>query len=244
MIGNEQRKLRRDDRGSNTRIVVAFALLAAMMALTGCQWLQRGEPAKPASSISSGNTPPKRVPPALATPQIPIVKQENLGAETALAKAKLSRLRGRSIAADDQGYFLDVLQGRLLEALGNPGGLHRQKAAILLEISNQEVTDNSQPLDGRTRDILGRLTKILIEYRATLVVISVHAGNPAIESANRLASQRIAAAVAHELVESGLPSLRIVASVPNGDDKSTQAVDSNSSARIEVRIEPLLRSDR
>ncbi|MEO8802230.1 MAG: hypothetical protein ABI304_01005 [Rudaea sp.] len=242
MNRNPPPKLHCGDTGRKARMIVAFALLVSIMALTACQSLPQTVIVKPVPSTSSSNTSPKKDRPAVKASQIPIVKRENLAVEKARVKANLSRQRADSIAVGDQGYYLDVLQGRLLQALDNAGRLHRQAAAIFLDLPNPGGSDQSQPLDSNTRNILGHVAKILVEYRATLVVISVQAGTPAIETAGRPATRRIALAVAHELIESRLPSRRIVASIFDGGDKSAHAADRNSSIRIELQIEPLLRS--
>jgi len=125
---------------------------------------------------------------------------------------------------------MDVLQGRLKQAVGNIG-IGRQGNRIVLDLTTRVsfAPGSAQPAAGN-HAILASVSKVLVEYRMTQVSVRVRADDPATHAIDpRLSAQR-AQAIANDLAGYGIAPRRIVIA-GTGTEKHP---------RIELSLEPMV----
>jgi outer membrane protein OmpA-like peptidoglycan-associated protein len=137
---------------------------------------------------------------------------------------------GESLAPADVGYYMDVLQGRLKQAMGNIG-IGRQGDRIALDLTGRMTfaPGSTQPSAGN-HAILASLSKVLVEYRMTLVSVRVRADDPATHAIDARLSEQRAQAIANDLAAAGVGLKRIVIAGV-GEDKR---------AHVELSLEPIV----
>jgi outer membrane protein OmpA-like peptidoglycan-associated protein len=212
-------------------------MIALVFALAACT-TQRPRPHAPSAR------PPTRVaaPAAAPSPRITRTEPENYEQEKIRIKRALAGNERDSLAASEVGYYMDVLFGRLKQ-IGRGAAVTRQRDSIVVQLS---VRSGFQPdgveLAPSLRNALSPFAKALLEYRKTLTSVRVRvdgSGN------SRLADQR-ASAVARELAELGIAGRRILvagAGAGAGARAPATRVNLENIARVELRIEPVVRSD-
>lgn len=203
----------------------AFALSAIILALSACTTTSTHKPTsrpKPAASA-----------PAAATPGKAAVDRRNYEAEKERIKQSLAKNGRDALAPSDVGYYLDVLQGRLKQVAGKGIGISRQGERIVVDISNRATFDSSgTQISADFRSVLTPLSKVLVEYRMTVVAVRVRSDEAAARANHpRLAEQR-AQALARQLVGAGIASNRIIIA----------DTDPEHRARIELQVEPIVRA--
>jgi outer membrane protein OmpA-like peptidoglycan-associated protein len=215
----------------------AFALAAAIVALAACT---TPHPRPPVARPPVMPTKPVARPPVKsARPVVPVAPAgivtvrtpPSYEQEKSRTKSALATNIGESLAASDVGYYMDVLQGRLKQVSGKNIGIVRQGDRIVLNLSGRSGFDaGSTQINAGIRDTLGPVTKVLVEYRKTLVSVQTHAdgvGAPAVNP--QLAEQR-AQALARYLADAGVSDKRIVAAGAGAETR----------ARIELQLEPVV----
>jgi len=137
---------------------------------------------------------------------------------------------GESLAPADVGYYMDVMQGRIKQAMGNVG-VSRQGDRIALDLTGRIVFGpGSAQLGNGNHALLEQLSKALVEYRMTLVSVRVRADDPATHAIDpRLSAQR-AQAIASELAAAGVGLKRIVIAGVGADKR----------AHVELLLEPIV----
>ncbi len=131
--------------------------------------------------------------------------------ETSAAEAKrdLAKSDRDSLSASEAGYYLDVLQGRLLQVLGTDAKLSRTADRIGIDLSDRVRLDANSPwLDAAGCRLLQPLARALAEFRKT--VISVKVGAYGSDRKAEMLAERRSDAVAECLARSGIMPRRIV----------------------------------
>jgi outer membrane protein OmpA-like peptidoglycan-associated protein len=183
-------------------------------------------------SACAGHAPTRRA----VAPSV----RDHVGAprDEAEAKRDLAKNKRDTLSASEAGYYLDVLQGRLLQALGAEARLSRTTDRIGIDLTHRVRFDGNSPrLTPAGCQTLQPLTRALIEFRKTLIVVkSVIDG--AGQEAKMLAERR-SRAVADCLASSGVAPRRIVIVAT----KSTEtALDANAEGdKLELDIKLVLR---
>jgi outer membrane protein OmpA-like peptidoglycan-associated protein len=190
---------------------------AAALLLTACA-ANKTQPRKP-----------PRAQPAVATPRTPVDRKAK-----ATGKSPVTAVPARNsvLASADVGYYLDVLQGRLQQSVDPAIIVSRADRSIVLDFSRRiSFAADDTRLDDVDRGLLASLSKVLVEYRPTLVSIRVTAEDA--EAAARALAQRRAGAIARALAGSGVSAAHIKTAVPDepGRDGDT---------RVEIELEPIV----
>ena len=141
----------------------------------------------------------------------------------------------QGVAAGEVGYFLDVLQGRLRQALDPGVIISRERNSIVLDFSQRIVfAEDETQTDDAGRESLLSLAKVLLEFRSALVSVRVDARDDSAD-ARKLAQLR-ANAVERVLTGSGISAARIAAAVPG-------AAARNGNMHVEILLVPEIRSE-
>jgi outer membrane protein OmpA-like peptidoglycan-associated protein len=159
-------------------------------------------------------------------------------------RTRLLEDRGEALAVEEAGYYLDVQEARIRQALSAENvGIQRREDALLLRISGTAAFDmGSTTLKQRVHPILDALAEVLREYRKTLVVVAAHtdaSGSPAL---NQRLSERRALATGRYLAARGVEAARITAigygeSRPLASERAPR--DRWPNRRLEIRLELL-----
>lgn len=157
------------------------------------------------------------------------------GAETRRDLAKSNRY---SLDPAQAGYYLDVLQGRLVQVLGADTKLSRTSDRIGIDLAHRVQFDARSPwLDTAGCRLLQPLAHALVEFGKTVIVVKVGVGGAGAET--EMLAQRRARAVAECLSKSGIAPRRIVIASTQTTDTlpTTSAVESE----LELDVELILR---
>lgn len=99
------------------------------------------------------------------------------------------------MAPEEAGYFLDVLQGRLLQRVGDRFLVSRRGNAIVLRPLTGVAwfaADGTLATEGQAS--LGALAAVLTEYRRTLVIVRAYASDSAGARQRALSAARVLSA--------------------------------------------------
>ena len=210
--------------------------LAAVLVLSACALSRTQAPAaRPSAKV------PRSVPaaPASGVPVLDPRNQEQAKQRIKLALAKNSR---DSLPSSEVGYYMDVLQGRLTQMAGNNVGVDRHGDGIVLDLSSRSgfETGSAQISPGFS-EILTSLSKVLGEYRMTLVSVHIGADGADAHATSPLAGLR-AQAVAHYLAKAGVADKRIVIVRSDPNDPPVAVAHEKNGTRVEMQIEPIVRA--
>lgn len=149
-----------------------------------------------------------------------------------------------ALPPDRIGYFLDVHEGRLRQALaGTSIRMQRTGDRLLLTVPGRFSfeTDSAEVLEA-ARPALAEIAAVLVEFDGTLVSVFGHTDDRGDPAYNQSLSERRALAVARFLARKGLARERL-AGVGYGQRKPALEEDSESARtanrRIEILIEPI-----
>lgn len=224
-------------------IAVAIALLAA------CAELPKRAPLP--KTIIVNPKPPARAPvpavapapPAVAISGVVLVAPANHEQEKNKIKLLLSKSSRDSLPVSEVGYYMDVLQGRVKQKIGKTKGIGMARSddriVIIMRGSSGFETGNAQISPG-IRQFLAPLSKVLVEYRMTLVSIRIRADNSGLNNL-QLTEQR-SQAVARYLMEGGVSKKRMVVVGVGKPGVAPVNPASVNHARIELQLEPIVRS--
>lgn len=224
----------------------ALAAMAAALALAGCAGLDpwTREPdddaetpgAEPAAREEATSGQPE---PAL---EVAVLDPDDYERDVERRKQALARTLEEGPAAGDTGYYLDVQEAQLRQALGRTGiGLIRDDPRLRLRISGTEAfaTGSAEPSPA-IEESLATIAEVLADYRLTLVVVHGHTDAAGDADVNQRLSEERAVAVARRLVASGLAAERIV-TVGHGESRPLAHDTSPDSRwpdrRIEIELE-------
>ena len=215
------------------------------VALSACA----GKPARPSPPpvvvTRPAPPPPVRPTPKPPTPPVlaPAPPARNFAQEKAARKLQLAAADPRNaIAAQEVGYYLDVLVGRLKQGLGADTGIarHGQHVVVVLPASAAFPIGGSA-LTPALRAKLAPLARALLEYRRVLVSVQVRADASVIGASNpRLAEQR-AQVIAAYLGGAGIDPRRVL-TAPAGPGRPAPNPGSGGRTRVEIQLEPVLRA--
>lgn len=127
----------------------------------------------------------------------------------AVALRDLAEIPRDSLSESQAGYYLDVLQGRLLTVLGTDAKLSRTQDRIGIDLAHRVPLDAVSPWLGATGcRLLRPLADALVEFRKTVIAVKV--GDDGADKEATALAGRHARAVAACLSMSGIASRRIV----------------------------------
>ena len=215
----------------------AFALAAALVALAACTTPHprppvARPPVMPTKPVVRTPAKPTRPVVPIAPATTPIVRVfPSYEQEKTRTKSALATNIGESLAPPEVGYYMDVLQGRLKQVSGKSIGIVRQGDRIVLNLSGRSSFDaGSAQINPGIRDTLGSVTKVLVEYRKTLVSVRTHADGVGATPINQQLAEQRAQALARYLADAGVSDKRIVAAGTGAENR----------ARIELQLEPVV----
>jgi flagellar motor protein MotB len=139
-----------------------------------------------------------------------------------------------ALPADEVGYFLDVLVGRLRQEGGERVTVARRGDRLVLDLTRAVAFEpgRAQPGPG-SRDVLARLGRLLAEYRQERIALRVSPVDAASNDDPQLAKQR-AFALGQQLAEAGVARKRIVVVWPAARGAAT--------ARVVLQLDPVVRA--
>jgi len=197
------------------------------------------EPAPPPAQL-----PPKStgaVPGATAA-RVAVLDPRNEQQDKNRIKLALAKNSHDSLGPAEVGYYMDVLQGRLRQIAGKDFGVGRQADYVVLDMSFQPGFERgSAQLDSSVRDALKPLSKVLVEYRMTLVSLQVRADDSDNQPVKAGLAERRAQTVAHALVENGISGKRVVIAGSHSSVQTENNSRSEGQLRVEMRLEPIVR---
>jgi len=217
-----------------SRLLVQYrrvTMITAVVCLAGCAGMPPPPPPEPAQPHL---TPP---PSRLAVIGLP-----------ADVETRAQRLAKSNQAIDPEavGYFMDVFQARVQRDLADTGiAVEPAETSILLTFPSQIGFEfGSADLTRQAAGLIDRLAAILLEYRATLIIISGHTDNVGDPDFNLNLSQARARSVAEHLARAGIGYPRLMikgfGSTQPIADNSTEAGRA-SNRRVELMLRLIVR---
>lgn len=203
-------------RNLHLRFAVRSRLAVVMLVLTAC----------------AGHAPTRHA----VAPSV----REHVGAprDEAEAKRDLAKNKRDTLSASEAGYYLDVLQARLVQVLGADVKLSRMPDRIGIDLAHRVPFESASPwLSGTGCSLLRPLASALSEYRKTVIAVKVGVDGSGKE-AEKLEEHR-ARAVAECLSASGIASRRIVITTMSSAE-AARASDA-AKADLELEVELILR---
>lgn len=214
-----------------TASIRLYVIGIALTLVSGCASLNLNWPteASQQATPSDGNRQPRT---AIATSK-------------PSADARRTSLAGRAIDASELGYFMDVHEARLRQAVVNsPIELRRNDARIVLVIPGDAgFATGSSTFGPDVAEPLAAVAAVLSEFDRTLVTVNGHTDNSGTPSFNQQLSQQRALAVARFFQQHDIGAERLVAlghgeKQPLADNESVEGRAANR--RTEIFIEPIV----
>ncbi len=215
--------------------ILRVCALAAVLVLSACALSRPHAPAaRPSAKV------PRSVR-AAPTPGVPVLDPRSQEPDKKRIKPALEKNSHDSLASSEVGYYMDVLQGRLTQMAGNNIGVDRHGDRIILDLSSRSGFETgSAQINPGFREVLTPLSKVLIEYRMTLVSVHVGADDAGTQAPSPLAGLR-AQALAHYLAKAGVADKRIVIVRSDPDDLPAAKMHQKNGVRVELQLEPVVR---
>lgn len=140
-----------------------------------------------------------------------------------------------AIAAEDVGYYLDVLQGRLRQASSGTLTPQRRGNRIVLDVSHDVAfATGSAEVDAGYAERLAPLAKVLAEYRSTTIGVQVQA--EAGDATNQTMAEQRSHAVMKCLIQAGVAATRVSSISASGSP-----AEGSTAAHVELVLEPIVR---
>lgn len=235
-------KVARRERGPGfARLALLLCLGCVLGQLAGCA-------ARPVVDDGSVATvPPARAPDSRVTqPAIRHAEPERAAATEERLRERLRRDARASVEGDESGYFLDVLQARLMQLRAEGVQVEREddQFRITLAAPMFESGMNALTAEGRLR--VAAVAAVLAEFRATSVVIHGHTDSSGPAEVNLALSRQRADAVARMLIEQGIARSRLLAvghgaTRPRADNGTPEG--QNANRRVELVLRAVVRQD-
>ncbi len=230
---------REHSRKKYFRLGKLLMLAMAILLFAACAVLPKKTPTpKPVVTTK----PPVTTPVQPVTSGDVLVEPANHEREKNRIKLQLSKNAADSLPASEVGYYMDVLQGRVKQKIGNSKGIgiarSNDRIVIVMTGGTGFEGTNHQVSPG-IREFLAPLSKILVEYRMTVVSIRIRADGSGGKASNPQLTEQRAQAVAKYLIDAGVSNKRMVVV---GAGKSNANSASASRERIELQIEPIVRA--
>lgn len=240
------------------RRALAFTLLAATAACSGRARPApapdvEAEPATPVTASPADAPVVREVPPAPVaqpqpqpqpTPRSPVeVAAPDRAADVSRERARVLVARGERMAAEEVGYYMDVLEARLRQVAVTGLRVQRNGEVITLILPGALSFDvNSAQLSALGRDALGSIGRVLGDYKLTLIALQGHTDASGDAAGNLRLSEQRALSVSRELLTRGIAADRMVvtgfgASRPLVGNDTPEGREINR--RVEIRLTPL-----
>lgn len=189
---------------------------------------------------------PTATPPGAASSSPPAVAVLDPGDGDAPARHRQALLQSSedSLAHNEVGYYIDVLEAGLIQQVRKDGvEITRQGNTFTLRLSGSHgFASNQSKLRPEVQLALASITAVLEEYRNIRISIYGHTDDVGEEHYNQGLSQRRARAVADYLVKGGVAAQRILI-IGYGESRpraaNTSAEGRARNRRIELLLEPL-----
>lgn len=197
------------------------------------------EPAPPPAQLPAKSTGAVH---GATTPHVAVLDPRNERQDANRIKLALARNSRDSLESADVGYYMDVLQGRLKQIGGRDFGVGRQGDYVVLDMSFQPGFEKgSAQLDSSVRDVLMPLSKVLVEFRMTLVSVQIRADDTGVQPIRTGLAERRAQALARALVEAGVSGKRVVIAGLYTSGQAETNSQTEGRLRVEMRLEPIVR---
>jgi len=227
------------DRETRRRAAPGFVRAGALL-LAACV-----AACAPMRKTPTSNTPPPRPSATHAAPKAPPARsvpvEEPYAQDKEHARIALAKKSSDTLAQADLGYYMDVLQGRLRQAVAAHAQISRHDASIVVSLSGRcEFAPGRVQPDADARSILDAAATVLREYRKTLVTVQVFAAAADASASDVQLLRRCAVASANALAGAGLAAKRIV--VPGVALANLPPLPNDAlaqPARFELAIEPV-----
>lgn len=211
----------------------------AMLLLVACAESPKRTlpPKKPLATKPTVSAPVQPVSKGMA-----LVDPGNHEQEKSRIKAQLSKGVRDSLPASEVGYYMDVLQASIKKKVGNNRGIGiaRSNDRIVIVMTGASGFDGvNHKISPGTRSFLAPLSKVLVEYRMTLVSVRIRADSSDGRAGNPQLTEQRTQSVARFLLDNGVAVKRMVVV---GAARSSANSTSGSRERIELQIEPVVRS--
>jgi len=239
--------------------VRALVVTAALLVFGGCstwqRWTTHSAPVAPPAAAP--DQPQARAGP-VAPPSSAVVPHQAAAVATTVASAPVATASERRTYANapvkrtltsvdrnalgpaDVGYYMDILQGRLTQAIGKDGRIERRGDRILLLLPMGFDIDSSQ-LNPAGRQKLLALIGILVEYRLTVVSVQIRGVDSDAHAANSLLANDRAGVLSKYLADAGIVGRRIATA---GEGSSLPempgAGDRPEGIRVELQLSPIV----
>ncbi|MEO8161890.1 MAG: OmpA family protein, partial [Arenimonas sp.] len=185
---------------------------------------------------------PPVAPPVAAPVLAPMPAARNFGEEKARRRLELAADPRNTVGSAEVGYYLDVLLGRLKQALGPETGIARRGPHIVVVLpASAGFPVGSTQLAPGLRAKLAPLAQALVEFRRVLVSVYVHADASVIGASNPRLSEQRAQVIAAYLGGAGLNPRRVLLAPPGPGKPSVTPDGTGGRTRIEIDLEPILR---
>ena len=244
------------ERRSSRRFALRIPATILILALAaGCSALRRQGPVEETPATPTPEVPAPQAP---EPPQAPVAQPETPPRPTVTVldagdfAAGLERYRndlaGRlepALAADELGYYLDVMEARLRQQFGDSAlQFERDANRIRLTLPVEAAFERNSDRPGQVlKDWLSRLQQVLAPFTQTLISVHGHTDSSGAASINQRLSERRGLAVAESLRALGIGRERLVvighgAARPIADDATLAGQARNR--RVELWIDPLV----
>lgn len=237
--------------GGERELVLSAAMVVLLCACAGSQTQTQAPVAPPPAPVAApveAAPPPAQLPAKSTgtvrspnTQHVAVLDPRNERQDANRIKLALAKNSRDSLESAEVGYYMDVLQGRLKQIAGRDFGVGRQGDYVVLDMAFQSAFEKgSAQLDASIRDALIPLSKVLVEYRMTLVSVQIRADDTGAQPIRTGLAERRAQALAHALVEAGVAGKRVViAGLYTSGQAETNSTEGR--LRVEMRLEPIVR---
>lgn len=232
-----------DRRTSRRRALHGLLVSAFLLLHLGCAPRPAREPveAPPAAPAPAPETVPEMRP---AEPSIRQSEPARSAQTEQELRAQLQRDPELSIALAETGYFLDVLQARLLQMQGTGIQVARGEGQVRITLSAPMFESGQASLTAEARARVAAIAEVLRVYRATSVVVHGHTDSSGPPQVNLALSHQRAEAVARVLIDNGVARARLLAvghgaTLPRAANDTAEGQAANR--RVELVLTPVVR---
>lgn len=219
---------------------VRGALAVVIAGVAGCASPRVHAPVAPIVAQSPAKSVPAISAPPL--PRVAVLDPRTYEQGKNRIKLALAKNAHDSLAPSEVGYYMDVLQGSLKQVAGKSVTIGRQGDSIVLDLSfNLSFESASAQINPAVREILMPLSKVLMEYRMTLVSVHACADDSGEQTINPRLAELRALTVAHYLASVGVVEKRIVIAAPDLDRAPATTANPENRTHVELHLEPVVR---
>ena len=157
-------------------------------------------------------------------------------------KSALVKAGGDAVATSEIGYYVDVLMGRLKQVAPRGIGVLRTDDRIVLNVAGGfgSAAAGAYP-ESDLQNLLDPISKVLVEYRATLISIHVKNDDATDAALDAQIAERRAQAVAQYLIKAGVSAKRILIVAAVRRAPPSNSAESSGRAQVELELEPVER---